>query len=655
MMDSASLPTGGCNFRELAPGAALTCGCQRFWLRRRRRRGKARPGNEISRISEDPRLNRAEADADADAGNDTDADSDSDAEECRCGHHACYHTSATATAITTATATAASRYSEAEIFGATSALSSASGTTTERGYSTAEPSPCLARHLKAHPHQHHPPPVYQPSRSASRSHSQPTTARGDRCVDAFPNMFEVMGTRLGDIISHVVTGGAVRSELAQFSVQITRVIEDMVEMKQTARVHHERLETVETFGSAIEDMRDKVDLIEDRANEVEEKVVSFENRLDDRGVVFDGGSEKRKPDEDTSRPRKRRKETAAAEEEVKTTMTHSFTTTTSMSTSFCGRDEVTTSRLLSIIEGYEQRIADLETTAAPSVSRPWVLEVVLLPPAPLRGIWTDPTCTGGYESSNPQSVSTVSATPPRRESTSSSSSSLQPRSFGIDSRLYRRLQTRGFIKPLHITGPSAHDVSSAITSAFGPLLDWCLSFHTPSTWQPLRKIHKQTTLEFLPPAEAAAVLWNVDFLRSSCIMRGRRQVLYLTVLPQPAHSNISWAAVRALAPTSADDASCWGWKDTLDAEWRPGTEGMTPALTAGTAASSRAQSVRSVQRQGSGLSAFEGFEAELSPRTIEWFMENPGVLEGGKREGEEEEEEDVATEEDSGSGSQVNV
>lgn len=644
MMDSASLPTGGCNFRELAPGAALTCGCQRFWLRRRRRRGKARPANEISRISEDPRLNRAAADADA--GNDTDADSDSDAEECRCGHHACYHASATVTA--------ASRYSDAETFGATlatSALSSASGTTTERGYSVAEPSPCLARHLKAHPHQ--PPPVYQPSRSASRSYSQSTTARGDRCMDAFPNVFEVMGT-LGDIISHVVTGGTVRSELAQFGVQIARVIEDVVEMKQTARVHHERLETVETFGSAIEDMRDKVDLIEDRANEVEEKVVSFENRLDERGVVFDGGSEKRKPDEDTSRPRKRRKGTAA-EDELKTTMTHSFTTTTSMSTSFCGRDDVTTSRLLSIIEGYEQRIADLETTAAPSVSRPWVLEVVLLPPAPLRGIWTDPICTGGYESSNPQSVSTVSATPPRRESTSSSSS-LQPRSFGVDSRLYRRLQTRGFIKSLHITGPSAHDVSSAITSAFGPLLDWCLSFHTPSTWQPLRKMHKQTTLEFLPPAEAAAVLWNVDFLRSSCIMRGRRQVLYLTVLPQPVHSNISWAAVRALAPTSADDAACWGWKDTLDAEWRPGTEGMTPALTAGTAASSRAQSVRSVQRQGSGLSAFEGFEAELSPRTIEWFMENPGVLEGERREGAQEESES-ATEEDSvsGSGSQVDV
>lgn len=648
-MDSASLPTGGCNFRELAPGAVLTCGCQRFWLRRRRRRGKARPANEISRISEDPRLNSAAADSDP--GNDTDADSDSDAEECRCGHHACYHASATVTA--------ASRYSDADNFGATlatSALSSASGTTTERGYSIAEPSPCLARHLKAHPHPH-PPPVYQPSRSASRSHSQSTTARGDRCVDQFPGMFEVMGTRLGDIFSHMVTGGAVRSEMAQISVQIARVAEDIVEIKQTARVHHERLETVETFGSAIEDMRDKVDLIEDRANEVEEKVVSFENRLDERGVVFDGSGEKRKPDEDTSRPRKRRKGTAA-EEELKTTMTHSFTTTTSMSTSFCGRDDMTTSRLLSIIEGHEQRIADLETTAAPSVSRPWVLEVVLLPPAPLRGIWTDPTCTGGYESSNPQSVSTVSGTPPRRESTSSSSSSLQPRSFGVDSRLYRRLQTRGFIKSLHITGPSAHDVSSTITSAFGPLLDWCLSFHAPSTWQPLRKMHKQTTLEFLAPAEAAAVLWNVDFLRSSCIMRGRRQVLYLTVLPQPVHSNISWAAVRALAPTSADDAACWGWKDTLDAEWRPGTEGMTPALTAGTAASSRAQSVRSVQRQGSGLSAFEGFEAELSPRTIEWFMENPGVLGGERREGAQEES-DAATEEDSvsgsGSGSRVDV
>lgn len=587
-MESVPLPTGGCNFRDLATGIALTCGCQRFWLRRRggkgkvkgkgRAKGRASGKKKEEVLKEDPRLNRAAAAADS--GSDSDADSDPDA-ECRCGHHACYHSSGS---------------DASDRFGANLGFSGTSGTTTERGYSTTEPSLSAARHRKP--------------------------CRGDCC----PECVRIV---LGSVLSHGVT-----------AAQMAKVLEDVVELKQTARVHHERLETVETFGSAIEDMRDKVDLAEDRANEVEEKVASFENRLDDRAAAMFEGGEKRKPDEDASRARKRQKGAAAD----KTTMTPSFNTTTSTSTSFSGRDEVTTSRLLSFIDSHEQRIADLESTAPPSVCRPWVLEAVLLPPAPLRGIWADPTCAGGYESSGPQSVSTVSGTPPRRESTTSSSSSsssshLHPRSFGINSRLYRRLHTRGFIKPLHITGPSAHDVSSAITSAFGSLLDWCRSFHPTSTWQPLRKVHKKTTLEFLAPAEAAGVLWSVDFLRSSCIMRGRRQVLYLAILPQPPHASVSWASVRALAPTSSEDAACWEWKDTLDAEFaptepRPGTEGMTPALTARTAASSRAASV---ERGLGALSRLESYGAELSRRTIEWFMENPGD-EGETTAAEEEEE-----------------
>lgn len=655
---------------------------------------------------------------------DSDDDDDGDGdEECRCGHHACFHSfdsatiAATATA-TTAAATAASRYSlqisdtetslRLDRSGANlaaSAFSITSGTTTERGYSTTEPSPSVvaARHLKGlphHYHHHHALHALQSSCSVSKSHSQATTGRGDRYGDVLAgvqSMFEAIGARLIDAIS----GGVGSSELAEIGVQMATMLEGVDELKRSSRLHHERLETVETFGSAIEEMRDKLELADDRANEVEEKVCSFENRFDDRIAPLEAmlrtSGEKRRPrevDEDDSHPRKRRKCAEAVEEQ--TTMTTSFTTTTSMSTSFSDSraDDRTTSRLLAAIQAHEQRLATLEEqriagleTAAPSISAPWVLEAVLLPPAPLRGIWTDPTTTtGGYESSNPQSVSTSSDTQHRRKSTTSASSPTssssssssppqpQPRSFSIDSRLYRRLHTRGFIKSLHVTGPSAHDVSTAITTAFGPLLEWCHPANATDapSWQPLRKVHKQTTLEFLKPGETAAGLWNVEFLRSSCIMRGRRRVLYITPLLHTPHEGITWADVRALPATTptADEADdcCWAWKETLDeaaVEWasfgpesprkrrpeagtrRPGTEGMTPALTATTGSasyqlSSRAPSMRSVGRQGSGLSGLSVFagleesgEWELSPRTIEWFTEHPGMLEDDDEEEEE--------------------
>lgn len=705
-MDSVSvLPTGGCNFRNLAAGIALSCGCQKFWLRRKRRRaGKARPainGKELSRIG---RVGEGRSESARNGGSDDDDDDDDDDEECRCGHHACYHSfdSPVSThpvsihhpqqtgrrySLQVSDTETSLRLDHSGANLAASGFSITSGSTTERGYSATEPSPFVARHHHYYHHTLGPAPVYQPSHLSSRSASKSATGRGDQFRDVLIGAQSILELPCP-------TDASTAAELAELRAEVMKLRESV----------HERLETVETFAFAIEEMRDKVELAEDRANEVEEKVSSFENRLDDRLAPL----EKRKPretDEDGVRPRKRRKEAQAAEERgVEVTTTTSFTTTASTSTSFCSTassrdsraDEATTSHLLSVIERvfeqrFEPRFVDIESALPPSISRPWVVEAILLPPAPLRGVWTDPaTTTGGYESSNAHSVSTISGTQHRRKSTSSDTSSdssnapssPQPRSFAVDSRLYRRLLTRGFIKTILILGPTAHDVSTAITDAFGPLLEWCHSHHShhsphssPSPWQPLRKVHKQTTLEFLKSSESASALWNVEFLKGTCVMRGRRRALYITPSQPPPtlFEGLTWADVRALPPTS-DDNSCWEWKEALDeapapvpvpahagngsdAAWSsfgpfqredaplsppvpngarkrpqgcppPGIEGLTPALTG--------EDPPSVRRQGSGLSGlsvFEGLEAggewELSPRTMGWFIGNLGEGEGG--------------------------
>ena len=71
-----------------------------------------------------------------------------------------------------------------------------------------------------------------------------------------------------------------------------------------------------------------------------------------------------------------------------------------------GNNEATIARVLGVVlEGYESRFLELEDVALPTMSCLWVIEVVLLPLAPLKGIWVDPYAqpeTGiQYESSNP--------------------------------------------------------------------------------------------------------------------------------------------------------------------------------------------------------------------------------------------------------------
>src|SRR5205807_3600178 len=79
------------------------------------------------------------------------------------------------------------------------------------------------------------------------------------------------------------------SEIADLRQGLTDLGRDVVANSAAIRtdgdqlkLQSERLETVETFGSVLEEMKEKIELIEDRSIDCENKVLSFEDRLGDR-------------------------------------------------------------------------------------------------------------------------------------------------------------------------------------------------------------------------------------------------------------------------------------------------------------------------------------------------------------------------------------
>jgi len=648
----SKLPTGGCNYHDLSQPIANHCGCQSFWLRKRPRKARRRShALRANRISEERRslienevvgltaiyqqeCQEEEGDDEEDVGN------------CHCGHHACFHSidhpPRTALAqgasrrhsLQISDTEASIRLDRSGVSLAASGISMASGTTTERDPCSSEQSPSVptARRIKPH---------YQPSQLGSELGSKPSSQNTNIPILDIP-MFLSLGGRLEANTTPVknlesTTASATASTTTTISpsdiVDIRRGLADLRRDfvaylallradGDQLKLHNERLETVETFGSVLEEMKEKLELIEDRSIECENKVLSFEDRLGDRlapvEAFLESRSEKRKHSRqgDGSIRRKRRKRgqeglgDSSSQQEVSLPTTASFTTTMSASTSLSETPPSNTKgnkeAILGVLEGYESRFLELEDVAPPTISRPWVIEVVLLPPAPLKGIWVDPYAqseTGTqYESSNPQSTNTTSGlTYSRRALGEPETPGMVPKSFGVSSRVYRRLHSRGFVRALGITAGTARDVAIQIESSFSELLDWCRSFEpdsqasssqqapttTPtkpimssSAWQPLRKVHKQTALEYLRPGEMIDGIWTVEFLRGTCLMKGRRKVLYITPLPSSGSSTITWSDIKSLPkftetpiekevshdipkPEGSDD-ECWNCKPFLD-------------------------------------------------------------------------------------------
>ncbi|KZF20077.1 hypothetical protein L228DRAFT_270831 [Xylona heveae TC161] len=290
------------------------------------------------------------------------------------------------------------------------------------------------------------------------------------------------------------------------------------------------------------------------------------------------------------------------------------------------------------LEDMGSRIQALETSAPPSYDNPYELEVIFLPWGPgLKGIWYPPEELSNGELSS-TAITEEWADPQFRDSLSSSLSRsrssgydgwdgdpirswadgpdewLVPRASAQNSTIYRRLQSRGFVRNVQILGSTAKEVISAVSSAFGDILDDrtfenqsnkedigelkkpkscdsdCMveiertdAYERQGTCQgmrkqssknkipllglrapfiPLRKIHKDSRLRFLDPDELVTpAVWTSDFLSRTVVMRaaGGARRLFITnrhgyLQPRPRDCLAwTWQMLRELPRVHLDE------------------------------------------------------------------------------------------------------
>lgn len=348
----------------------------------------------------------------------------------------------------------------------------------------------------------------------------------------------------------------------------------------------DRLENVSFSAAGHEECTDKNDQMDLRVTELESRVDEVERNLNDNGSVaaaragrsgrFDGSACSVISDNTTSTARPM----------------HSF--------------EVD-SRFVSM----EARLSKLQAELPASYGKPWEVEVVFLP-FPLRKVWQEAHEFKGEPSKGDfdewtQLPNTYSAAAMRAQSPFGGEWArghdfewFLPKACGPNGLVDRRLRSRGLIRTISVKGPDARSVQAAISSVFGGVMrDMRAAASSRSRrqslssrsaqflglthdWVPLRKIHKDSRLRFLSPAEMVTpALWDVSFL-NSVIMKASEPRLFVT---QPEayvqdmyayESGWTWRRLRELprfypeveAPGEIPEADAleehWAFNEVLD-------------------------------------------------------------------------------------------
>ncbi|SPN97323.1 uncharacterized protein DNG_00837 [Cephalotrichum gorgonifer] len=275
-------------------------------------------------------------------------------------------------------------------------------------------------------------------------------------------------------------------------------------------------------------------------------------------------------------------------------------------------------------QSIEAQLTKLQAALPASFETPWEVEVVFLP-FPLRKIWQEGPEFKGEPSNGAadewtQLPNTYSAATTRTQSPSGGEWArdhdfewLLPKACGPKGLVDRRLRSRGLIRTISVKGPDARSVQTAMSSVFGGVMrDMGAAAHSRSRrrssssrtaqplgltneWVPLRKIHKDSRLRFLSPAEMVTpTLWDVNFL-NSVIMKSSAPRLFVTqpeAYVQDAHayeSGWTWRRLREIprfypeagAPGEIPEADAleehWAFNEELDEDYPGGSRSNTPA------------------------------------------------------------------------------
>lgn len=294
----------------------------------------------------------------------------------------------------------------------------------------------------------------------------------------------------------------------------------------TVNAHERRIERIETgslYEQAHDECSDKHDVAELRVTELEGRMDEVEKRLNDDNTSVASSRRTTQRDDDA---------------------TISVVSGPSQAPALAADRAALHGRL----EALQSRVSQLEASSLPSYNSPWELEVVFLP-FPLKGIWQGaedfktPRLSGGRDEWT-QLPNTHSRATPEPQSLAAydewvgqDSDWLLPRACVPGRMIDQRLRSRGLVKTVSVRSGDARSVQLAIGNAFESILRLIPSPASPRSpyvsdarmdrffglqqpWVPLRKVHKDSRLRFLSPAELLTpVLWNSTFLVDSVVMK----------------------------------------------------------------------------------------------------------------------------------------
>ncbi|KAI8950728.1 hypothetical protein F4801DRAFT_548177 [Xylaria longipes] len=370
-------------------------------------------------------------------------------------------------------------------------------------------------------------------------------------------------------------------------------------LSNTVQGHEQRIENLESisFSAAAHDTcHEKHDQADLRVTELESRVEEVEKILNDNASYASGYSWSRR-------------------ERIGDATASVVSVATSTGSHIMDRAE-----LQGELQSLRTELSQLQGISSfPSPIRPWEVEVVFLP-FPLKNVWLESRDFGSQRLSHgssaeadlwtqlpnsiePQSPGFGDWAGPEVES-----EWLLGRACAPDNTIGQRLRSRGLVKNVTVRGPDARSVQQAMSEAFGTLFRTFsrmqATVHHGSTthrhvtkflglqspWVPLRKLHKDSRLRFLTPAEMVTpVSWNVQFLASSVVMKSHGiHRLFIThpeayLQDQDAYENgWTWQRLRELSRVYADSQSsqeilegdakeeCWIRNDILDEPPAPG-------------------------------------------------------------------------------------
>lgn len=403
--------------------------------------------------------------------------------------------------------------------------------------------------------------------------------------------------------------------------------EDFRELSDTVQSHDQRLEKLETvsFDNDHEDCHEQHDRADLRITDLEVRVEELEKALNDGGSVVASMSRPRRPGVDES-----------------TASVVSVATNTSSRTD---RGE-----LRNELQAVKSQLSRLQASSFTHLTQPWEVEVVFLP-FPLKGIWFEsrefpsqrlsgsaphidadqwtqlPSSSSPMEPPSPEGIYEWNG--PELES-----EWLLARACAPDKMIDQRLRSRGLIKTVMVRDGDARSVQHAVSTAFGTLFRTfsrmqanvyhgssahhrvAKFFGLQQPWVPLRKIHKDSRLRFLSPAEMVTpTLWDVSFLSSSVVMKATGMHRLFITQPEAYLQDVdaydngwSWQRLRELSRVYPDSQSsqqevpeadamedCWAWNDKLDEQ--PSSQSSAVSLSLRQAAQPRLKSVTPTQHQ----------------------------------------------------------